>query len=262
MGEKQEFKQLVDTLVKYIDVILQLEKRDPQYHAVCRVVQNNDELTAARLTMLNALVSYRLTGRGEEHWEYFGWYFSRRVKDVCDDFLKYIETSPYLKIGIETRKKRVAKACGYVPKLEDLEKTLNDLSVLLNAKREQKTLVFAIKMLNYVYMCSRGVNRLLPFNIPIPVDYRIAYLTWCAKLIDIPPKEAIRRYKEVQGIWNKVAEKVGIPPLHLDTLLWLAGRTVIYGENIHGIPQEIIAVFQKREDCTPLSKSRGEISEE
>ena len=246
-----------------IGTILQLERRDPQYVAVCDVVKKHGEEVGARLAMLNALVSYRLAGRGEEHWQYFGRYFSQRgVTDVCRDFLVYLETSPFLKIGVEARRRRVAKVCRYSPDLENLLNTLRGLSTLLDVYPHQKTLVFSIKILNYAYMCSRNVDRPLPFEIPIPVDFRVAHLTWCAGLIDMPPAEAMRRQRDVQAVWSRVAEESGVPPLHIDTVLWLAGRAVLYGENIHGIPDEIIEALQWRGDCRRLSTRRGGTSEE
>jgi len=246
-----------------VEAVLRLEKRDPQYDAVCNVVRRHGEEVGARLSMLNALISYRLTGKGEEHWQYFGRYFSQReVADVCRDFLAYVEASPYLRIGVDARKRRVAKTCRYQPDLENLLNTLKDLSILLRTNPYQKTLVFSIKILNYVYICSRGVERLLPFDIPIPVDFRVARLTWCAGLIEDPPAEAMRRQKDVQVVWSRIAEESGIPPLHIDTILWLAGRAVLYGENIHGIPHEVIDVLQWRGDCRRFSTRREETSVE
>lgn len=244
-----------------VDYILQLEKRDPQYRAVCRVVDRHGEVVGARLALYNALVSYRLLGKGEEHWSYFGDYFSRDIFDVCKDFIKYLESSPYLKLGLEARKRRVLKVCNYIPDVENLTRTLAELSSLLNASPSQKTLVFAVKILNYVYMCSRKVDRLLPFDIPIPVDYRVAYLTWCSGLTDMAPQLGMKMYRDIQNIWGEISRRVGIPPLHLDTLLWLAGRAVLYGENIHGIPREVIEVFSLREECRTPSRQSLESSE-
>ncbi|AFA38237.1 Uncharacterized protein conserved in archaea [Pyrobaculum oguniense TE7] len=258
MGAESRLEKVAETLRHLgIVAVLQMEKRDPQYRAVCDVVKTHGELAGARLALMNALVSYRLSGKGEEHWLYFGQYFAERdIRDFCWDFLEYIDTSPYLKVGRETRKKRILKVCRYVPDLEDLSATLRQLSQLLSADPEQKTLVFAIKMLNYAYMCSRGVDRLLPFDIPIPVDYRVAHLTWCAGLLELRPEEAMRSYREVQRVWDVVARKSGIPPLHIDTVLWLAGRAVLYGENIHDVPQHIIDLFRWREECRHLSTRR------
>ncbi|MFN3803630.1 MAG: N-glycosylase/DNA lyase [Pyrobaculum sp.] len=240
-----------------MDAVFSLERRDPQFVAVCKAAKRHGEEAGARLAMLNALVSYKLVGKGEEHWGFFGDYFStRHVGNICGDFVAYLKASPYLRLGLESRKRRVLKLCGYVPDLENLKKTWGDISTALKSPPTQKTVVFAIKILNYVYMCTRGVDRPLPFEIPLPVDYRVAYLTWCAKLVDIPPEEAMRRQKEIQTTWSYIAHAAGIPPLHVDTLLWLAGRAVIYGENIHQIPEGLLKVFAKREECKYLSRSR------
>lgn len=256
MAAESLLRRVIEVLKKLgINAVLELERRDPQYRAVCSVVGRHGESVGARLAMLNAVVSYRLTGKGEGHWEFFGKFFTQlKIRDVCRDFLRYLETSPYLRIGLDGRKKRVLKICNYTPNLEDLGTTLRQISSLLGARGEQKTVVFAVKILNYVYMCSRGMDRVLPFDIPIPVDYRVAHLTWCAGLTDLPPREAMRRYEVVQRIWNEVARGSGIPPLHIDTLLWLAGRAVLYGENIHDVPEEVIALFQWRRGCKPLSR--------
>ncbi|MEM1597034.1 MAG: N-glycosylase/DNA lyase [Pyrobaculum sp.] len=248
---------VADALNRFgIQSIIQLEMRDPQYAAVCEVVRRHGEEVGARLAMLNALVSYRLLGRGEEHWKYFSHYFQQEVKDVCKSFLTYLETSPYLRLGVENRKKRVLKTCSYAPDLEDLKTTLVTLSRLLQSEPDQKTLVFTLKILNYAYGCSRGVVRLLPMDIPIPVDFRVASLSWCAGLVDMPPREGMRQYREVQAVWNEVAQLTGIPPLHIDTVLWLAGRAVLYGENIHGLPDYLLKVFERRGDCRRLLKLR------
>lgn len=226
--------------------ILALEKRDPQYLAICRLCRARGERDAARLAMLNALVSYRLAGKGEEHWEYFAEFFSKkRGRDLCEEFLEYLKASPYLALARNARIKRALKACRYEPDLGDLARTWRDLATLVGADTESKTVVFAIKILNYVYMCCRDADRLLPREIPIPVDYRVAKLTVCLGLIRATPEEALRRAREVQEVWNKIAEASGIPPLHIDTLLWLAGRVVFYGDREYGIPTDFLA-FVKR----------------
>jgi len=257
MAKESPLRRVVEALGTLgLDAILELEKRDPQYIAVCRVWEAQGEEVCASLSMLNALVSYRLSGKGEEHWQFFGDYFSRqRVTDVCTQFLAYLRASPFLKIGREARERRVRKVCGYRPNLENLLETWRRMSALLDVDPGQKTVVFAVKILNYVYRCSRGVERVLPMEIPLPVDYRVAHLTWCAGLIDVPPDVAMRQYKAVQAVWNTVAEVSGIPPLHIDTVLWLAGR-ILHGENIHNIPLKIIDALLWREDCKRISRPR------
>lgn len=241
-------ERLVEALRRLgLEYVLELESRDPQYLAICRLRGAYGEGEAAVLVALNALVSYRLAGKGEEHWDYFGRYFStRRPGDLCQQFSRYVDESPYLRLGREARKRRAARACAVRLDLEDPWQCWRALSALAGSS-DQKTVVFAVKMINYVYACYRGTRRPLPFEIPIPVDYRVAYLSSCLGLVDMGPEEAMRRHRVVQAAWDRVAREVGIPPLHIDTLLWLAGRAVIYGENVHGIPEEVLALFRCKE---------------
>jgi DNA-(apurinic or apyrimidinic site) lyase len=224
-----------------VEGALALERADPQREAVCCVIRRHGSDVGTRLAVLNALVSYMLAGRGEEHWHYFCLYFLRReVSDVCRDFVEYMTSSPYLKIGAGARVRRALKACSYRPDLESPLKTLWELSALLGADPRQKTLLFAVKVLNYAYACVKGVERVLPFEIPIPVDFRVAWMSWCSGLLDLPPREALRRREAVQAAWDLVARMSGIPPLHLDTVLWLAARAVLYGEDPPGVPREVV----------------------
>lgn len=240
-------EELVELLRRVgLSRILAIEKRDPQYLAVCRVCENRGTDETARLVMLNALISYRLTGKGEEHWMYFADFFStRRNIDICKEFFEYISKSPYLILNRNARMSRVRKACGIKPDIDDLIKTWNKLALTLDVDPNSKTVVFALKMLNYVYMCCRGVDRPVPFEIPIPVDYRVARMTSCLGLIAMAPEEAMRRYREIQTVWRRIAEASGIPPLHIDTLLWLAARAVLYSDTENEVPRELVEFFKR-----------------
>lgn len=65
------------------------EERDPQYLTVARLCRGfgHDVEVALRLTILNALVSYQLAGKGEDHWNYFANYF------IGNKPLIYVKTS-------------------------------------------------------------------------------------------------------------------------------------------------------------------------
>ncbi|MCS7123074.1 MAG: N-glycosylase/DNA lyase [Candidatus Aenigmarchaeota archaeon] len=230
---------LIEKLKKFgVEKILELEKEDIQFKSISLLRNKFDERQASKLVMFNSLISYRLVGKGEEYWVFFSNYFLTRNKDFFD----YIKKCPFLVLGREKRIERIKKVYDYEPNLENLEKTWEDLSNLLKCDKNSKTIVFTIKMLNYVYRAFRDEDRVLPKIIPIPVDFRIRKLT---KYVNLIEDENVS-YKKIQEIWNEVAELTNIPPLHLDSLLWLIGRVVLYGEKIYNIPEDILELFKKR----------------
>ena len=84
----------------------------------------------------------------------------------------------------------------------------NDLVKVMRAKEDAKTIVFAVKMFGYA---SRIVFREFvpyPMEIPIPKDFRIENYT--------------RRFTSEDPVkfWERISKEVGIPPLHIDSILW------------------------------------------
>ncbi|MEM5811437.1 MAG: N-glycosylase/DNA lyase [Candidatus Aenigmatarchaeota archaeon] len=221
-----------------IEKILELEREDIQFKSISLLKEKFDEKTVSKLVMFNSLITYKLVGKGEEHWMFFANYFLKNKKD----FFQYIKESPFLILNREKRIERIKKVYNYNPDINDLEKVWIDLSSILKVDKNSKTIVFTIKMLNYVYRIFRNKERILPKNIPIPVDLRVIKLTKLAGLIN---SEKIS-YKKVQEIWNEISEKTNIPPLHLDSILWLAGRIVIHKDKIYNIPKEIIEIFTQQ----------------
>ena len=85
----------------------------------------------------------------------------------------------------------------------------------------------------YAYRAYRGKPLIAPFNIPIPMDSRIAKLSWTSGIVDVVDEEPLSWGKVVKAImskpslaqkaWSSVAKICGIPPIHLDSILWLIG---------------------------------------
>jgi len=94
---------------------------------------------------------------------------------------------------------------------------------ILGTKPERKTVVFSIKMAYYGLRALYELVPQLPMEIPIPVDVRIAKITYKAGLIEGAKdwQELYRKPTIVINLWNIVANRTGIPPLHLDSLLWM-----------------------------------------
>ncbi len=222
------------------------EERDPQYLTVARLCRGfgHDVEVALRLTILNALVSYQLAGKGEDHWNYFANYFiGNKPVNLCEDFINYVMSSRYLVRYRDSRVRRIRNVCPQIAKLS-LSRYLNDLSSLwrllsniTKTRGDEKTIVFAVKMAYYVGRAC-GLEVLVPMEIPIPVDYRVTVITICSGLITVtvsPPDNAAdlarelmtRRRAEIQHVWNEIGRLSGIPPLNLDSVVWVLGGLLI-----------------------------------
>ncbi len=217
------------------------ESADPQYAAVSALCEHHDPQTVFRLVVSNAAISYRLLGRGEEHWWYFSEFFSRPLGSVCTELERYVTTSPYLKIGREARLRRVRKLCDI--QIHDVLKLWDVLARRLGTDKNAKTVVFSVKMGGYALRACGLWRAPFPMDIPIPVDYRIAQLSVRLGLFNGTAREAMKRYVEVQNAWNEVARESSIPPLHIDTLIWLAGRVVLYGDVRYGLPDTLLELL-------------------
>ncbi len=217
------------------------ETVDPQYSAVSSLCVLHDPETVFRLTVANAAVSYRLLGKGEEHWMYFSRFFSSSLGDVCSELERYVVTSPYLRLAREARLRRVRKLCGI--RLCDVLDLWRTVAERLGADRNSKTVVFSAKMGGYALRACGVWRSPFPMEIPIPVDYRVARLSVRLGLFKGGVHEALKRYLDVQGAWWQVARESSVPPLHIDTLIWLAGRMVLHGDVEYRLPRALLELL-------------------
>ncbi len=221
------------------------EERDPQYAAVTRLCREleHDVDKILKLTILNALVSYQLTGKGEDHWNYFANYFiGNKPVDLCRDFINYVMNSRYLARYRDSKVKRIRSTCPQIARLS-LSNYLNDLASLwrllsriTNTHGDEKTIVFAVKMAYYVGRAC-GLDLSVPMDIPIPVDYRVTVMTICSglmpiignsnKVTDLARELMTRHRREIQGVWSEIGRLSGIPPLNLDSVIWVLGGLLI-----------------------------------
>ncbi|AIF69185.1 N-glycosylase [Palaeococcus pacificus DY20341] len=196
------------------------EKVDLQFSALENLHKNlnNDELFI-KLVLANAIVSYQLSATGEEWWWEFSHYFStngdvRSIKEAYADFLPNSRTNRRL---VGAKIKRLEKLEPFLKGMtldnlrvyyDNMLKLRDDLAKALNSKREAKTIVFAVKMFGYAARIAFEEFRPYPMEIAIPEDVRINAYT--KRFTNEPPA----------SFWSKIAEEVGIPPLHIDSIIW------------------------------------------
>ncbi|AXI25523.1 N-glycosylase [Methanofervidicoccus sp. A16] len=197
------------------------EKIDLQYIYLKNLKErlDNDELFL-KLIILNALVSYQLSTTGERWWKEFSEYPWEDISgDTLEEYIRFLSNSKGNRRFLEGKIKRLYKLKYLLSTLSlerfknyynNMELLRNSLAKVLNTKGSSKTVVFAVKIFGYG---GRMVfNRFIPYpyTVEIPKDSRIEKYT--AKFTK----------GDVLKFWNEVAIESGVPPLHIDSLLWPA----------------------------------------
>ena len=232
-----------------LESALMVEEVDPQFQAVRLITSKMSFGPALTLIVLNSIISYKLSGRGEDYWNEFALYVSKvsEPKSLIEavklmlGFLSVSKINVALRTAKTSRLLRASTARVLEPDIivrqtRNLRKFAKDLALSLRSKWSSKTIVFSIKMICYAYRARYGRALIAPFSIPIPLDSRIAKLSWTSGVVDVEGA-SLRAWSDViealmgkprivQRAWSAVAEKSGIPPLHLDSILWLIGSFV------------------------------------
>lgn len=225
------------------DTILKIEEEDPQYLSISRLRESKGMGNALVLSILIALVSYRLSMRGENWWACFSEYFSSRSLEhpniVVNEAINFLNYCKGARVQRDVKKRRILKVwngCKLIfEKLlmspESFVRVYKDLllceSKMLSQKPNAKTLVFSIKMGYYAvrHMISLPARQI---DIDIPVDIRVACLTYSSGMIKSHSfRDLLRRPEDTRSVWREVSRNSKIPLIHLDALVWRIG----------GIPQ-------------------------
>jgi DNA-(apurinic or apyrimidinic site) lyase len=205
-----DLKRLSEVLKEFsLSDALLLERFDRQYGALERLYNSiGDEELFLKLVLVNALLSYQLPTRGEIYWENFARFFAENPS--LKGFEEFLKT--HNNRFLSSKLKRLKKVLKVIEKLtarelkefcENPHRLLNYLSRELNQEKSAKTLVFAVKMFIYACRIITGKAIVAPFEIEIPLDVRLKKIS--------PRLE----------FWRKLSREVNIPPLHLDTLIWV-----------------------------------------
>lgn len=220
-------EKLIEILGKYtISDILELEQKDRQFIAIKKLGENlKNKSYFLSLVITNALLCYQLSSSGEEYWEEFcqfaseyqfwEWFKTSVLKEFFEIFLIQ---SKWNKRLINMKKIRINKILKFIQKFKENEAFyyenmlvfLEDLSSAMSQKKTAKTLVFAVKMFSYGACIYFDKFILVPYEVAMPMDSRILKIT----------KIYNNSWLDPLVFWFKISEKVGIPCIHLDVLLW------------------------------------------
>lgn len=227
--------------------IIELEFYDPQFCALSNVWQQIKFLPQDReffvsnflfLIIQNALISYQLSWKWEKWRDEFSiflvdyfWYFSKINIEDNFQFRDYILGKCKNNCRLKKAKlDRIQKTLKYFSQLNNLKllknyykdmNSLNEfLAQMMDQKKDAKTIVFAVKM--FAYWARIVFDNIIsyPFEISIPIDARLI------KIYQISTWKFDVNNKEIKLFFENLSQKYNIPPLHLDTLLWLKYRNV------------------------------------
>jgi DNA-(apurinic or apyrimidinic site) lyase len=247
-SDEGKIGELVETLRELgLDCARTIEEKvDLQFDALRNLHENlKDDELFMKLVIANSIVSYQLSARGEQWWWEFSRYFSANppegsIAKAYGEFLPSSRTNRRLVAG---KVKRLEKLEPFLSALDietlrdyyfgGMERLRNDLAEVLNSKRSAKTIVFAVKMFGYAGRIAFGKFVPYPMGIEIPDDVRINAYT--KRFTNEPPV----------SFWNRIAEETGIPPLHIDSILWpvLGGNDEVI-RRLRGRCEKSDAVFR------------------
>jgi len=223
-----------------IEALYKIEEEDPQYHAVKRLVESLGSGPALVSVILVALISYRLPVRGEDWWMCLARELSGERVSGLESLLgaikRFVEKCSR-GLLVEQRISRLNRAFRslqfVLPRLYDNPRILPEiideawkaLSRGLSQKASAKTIVFSLKMAYYAYRAAGYNYRLFnSLHIPMPIDSRVACLTFTSSICDASSYRELVRYPEnPQRAWRVVSESSGISEIHLDALAWRLG---------------------------------------
>ncbi len=244
---------------------------DAQYRAI-RMLYNStrSKWLTALVAVSSALISYRLSGFGEDYWVEVASFFSGRriggVSELIEEYKCFLENfSKYNRVGVKVKEARLEKflrssvaaelckdPCVYAANQGSLVK---ELAHLMKQNAVDKTIAFAGKM--YYYAASMMCPKASPDpGVSMPIDGRIAYVTLVSGLVkpinnDVPLLRRraliLGKYKGVAvNAWRRVSEISRVPCIIIDTVVWL-----------------LVRVFKSSRDLSEaVSMLRGVVNEE
>lgn len=202
---------------------LGLEESDRQFIALQKLYDCEGSKCMIKylvIIILNSIICYQLSGKGEDYWEEFAEYFcSDKIKssDLIKEISEFIKWSKNNKRFVDTKIKRLKKLKKFVEEFswkeeyyyKNMVELRDDLAKSLNQKVDSKTIVFAVKMFGY-WARNHFVFEKYPHEIWAPIDSRLTNLFEKYKW----------EYSDINKFYNDLSSKIKIPPLHLDGVVW------------------------------------------
>lgn len=181
------------------------------------------------LIIQNSIISYQLAWQWEFRWTEFGKMISKEFANIdkIDNLWWWQNVLSNCRYNCRLANMKYARLLKLKPFVQGLNIDVlkayynnmsrfnNDLAKSLNNKPDTKTIVFATKMFGYWARIVLDKFVPYPMDVDIPIDSRLTKIyenqTW-----KIPKNKKI-----IQNFYKNLSKKYKIPPLHLDSVLWI-----------------------------------------
>ena len=251
------------TVPEIMSIIDLIEESDKQFIALKRIVGRLPVAIVLNMVIANSLISYFLTGKGEDYWSEFADYLARMKNHLknadCEDMLKihreFLKISKYNRLSLQNKYSRLEKyyfsqICRKIMNepfryTNDLSHLTRELERITGSRSTSKTIVFASKM--YWYVC-KIVGKNVRGDIDMPIDRRNAFITISSGIIrgcNDSIEECVSalissKYSSLaRRAWRIIRQYSGIPLYRLDALTWNMAPHIRYSRS----PDEALTRF-------------------
>jgi len=200
---------LIDILSKFsIEETLYFEENyDLQYKYLKFLYKNiKDQNLFLKLIVINSLLAFQLSYKGEKFWKIFSIYFSKHNDNIYNNFLSFIDL--YNRRYKEIKIKRLNRIYNWIRDKDlliyknDLVRFNLEIAKVMGQNIYDKTIVFSTKIYGYGLRII-GYKIIFPFEIFIPIDNRIGKIS------------------KDKNYWIKISKETNISLLHIDSLIWI-----------------------------------------
>lgn len=206
---------------------IKIEIEDRQFLAYKKLFDNKffSDKDYLFLILQNALISYQLSWKWEDyHEEFVDWVLKNNnfeKLDFYDLFKNFLWECKNNRRFFKVKLDRIAKSLDFYYNFEtkfyyeDMDKLSQDLWKIMKQSKEAKTVVFAVKIFSYWARNVFWYLNYFPSSLMIPIDSRLEnlykFFIW---------KEKYTK-KEIKNFYIDLSNKLNIPLLHLDSILWV-----------------------------------------
>lgn len=207
-----------------INDAIKIEESDYQYISLKNLYLNmkNKDFYLS-LIVANCIVCYQLSSTWEKYWEEFSkaWsnYNFEKFEDILEFFQNFLPNSKWNKRFVETKINRLKRLSPFLKNFfkneekyyENMALLQTELAKIMNQKKTDKTIVFAVKM--FSYWARNYFWRLVyfPYEINIPIDSRLT------KIYEIYNEDDL----DINNFYKELSKQLNIPELHLDAVVWV-----------------------------------------